>query len=312
MSLKRPSLAMHKVPALENKKAKNPAQSRVPRTVPPQHLHGHVCPCPHMEYRDTARGVTAAMPGTDAAQVALPVPILTPRTCHATWQGPRGEENLRAGRTVSSEARRRSAGDLDISQGHTASKALGTPKSSRVRRPQPAKTRGSGSAVPGHQSSSADGVGRCWKRSRTAASSPQPGRRRPGGAAGSSATSVRAKWRGAGTEGREGDPPAASPPAAALPSPARRRRARAVRRGRRLPMRGSAQHRAFPGAARLSPARGGKAAQHGGVWSRARLSRRSRGPPALRPSRGGRARPSRRWHTPRAPLSFELGQVPFS
>lgn len=247
------------------------------------------------------------MPGTDTRQVALPFPTLTPRTCHATCQGPRGEENLRAGRTLSSEARRRSAGDLDISQGHTASKAPGTPKSSRVQRPRPARTRGSGSAVPGHQSSSAAGVGRCWKRSRTPTSSPQEGRRCPGGAAGSSATSVRAKWRGAGTEGEKATlrpPPSLAP---ALPSPARRRRARAVRRGRRLPVRGSAHPRAFRGAALTCPRR-----QSGATWRRlkpgatltaqprpARPPRQPRGPSSAEPqvthpagSPGLRIRPS--------------------
>lgn len=41
MSLKRPSLAIHKVPVVGNKKVKNLHSHRVPRTESPQHLHGH-------------------------------------------------------------------------------------------------------------------------------------------------------------------------------------------------------------------------------------------------------------------------------
>lgn len=102
---------------------------------------------------------------------------------------------------------------------------------------------------------------------------------------------------GADTERREDDPPAASSPAPAVLPPARRRRARAARPP--PPAVGFCPAPRLPRAAQRSPARGGKAAQHGGVCSRVRLSRRSRGPPAPAPAAG--AEPGRAaGDTPRA------------
>lgn len=278
MSPKRPSLGIHKVPEPGNKKAKKLAQSpssqdwispaftRTCASLAPQRVPGN----------HTGRHGRDARHRHRAACVILPHFNTSHLSCD-TRDTRRGQL---PGRQDGQLWGRRFAGDLDISQGHTASRAPGTLKSGRVRRPRPPKTTGSGSTVSGHLNFSAAGAGRTWKRSRTTASSPCPGRRRPGGAAGSSEPPCAPNGGGQTPRGEKTTLPPPPPPLP--PSHLRLSGGGRGRCGHRPPMRSSAHPGAFPGAARLSPARGGEAAQHGGVCSRARLSRRSRGPPQPR------------------------------
>lgn len=113
MSLKCPSLPIHKVPVLGNKKAENPtlllgSQNGTSPALRPT----HVLPCPYGGHWKTPHCVMAGQPRCPARKKKktkqtkprgfwLPFPILTPRICRQTRQ-PRGKESRWARRKVSS------------------------------------------------------------------------------------------------------------------------------------------------------------------------------------------------------------------